>query len=475
MTSGCMAHPLLLSLANLEMWFCMKASNHVFVLLALLPAPSFIHHDRKMRGVLENCLIHKCLDFILEPLKIAAEIGIMMSDPLGHSHHVFTPLAAYIVDTPESVVLAGIGRKTSSVTMADYKKFGDLFQHEPCTASTTLAQLNNLEQNVDPWDLEAYVKSAFSKFHLNGVHRPFWRDWPLAEPHQFLTPELLHHWHKMFWDHDIKWCIHAVGSAEIDFRFSILPLHTGYRHFKEGISRLKQVTGWEHCDIQCYIVVIIAGAMPKSFLIAVWALMDFCYLAQAPEITDVMCLKIKAVLMEFHNNKKSIIATGACTGKKKVIKDWHIPKLKFLQSVVPNICDNRVAIQWSADVTECAHITEIKIPSGSGNNQKYESQICCYLECEDKCRCFNLATAVLKANINFGNKADTPGPIDDDNNSESDDELEALQDTCDPINTTASLLSNITSVNRLVGTARKSTDYFKIAADLQVGIYPNAL
>jgi hypothetical protein len=305
--------------------------------------------------------------------------------------------------------------------------------------------------------------------------RPFWRDWPLAEPHQFLTPEPLHHWHKKFWDHDIKWCIHAVGSAEIDFWFSILPLHTGYRHFKEGISRLKQVTGWEHRDVQHYTVAVIAGAVSKLFLIAVQALTDFCYLVQAPEITDVMCLKIEAALMEFHNNKKSIITSGARTGKKKVIKDWHIPKLKFLQSVVPNICDNRVAIQWSADVTEHAHNTEIKNPSGSGNNQKYESQICCYLDRKDKCHRFNLPTAVLEANINFGDKANTLGPMNDDKNSESDNELEALQDTCDPINTMASLLSNITSVNRLVGTACKSTDYFKITADLQVGIYPNAL
>jgi hypothetical protein len=169
-----MAHPLLLSLANLKMRFCMKASNHAFVLLALLPVPSFIHRDRKMRSVLENRLIHECLDFILKPLKIAAEIGIMMSDPLRHSRHIFTPLATYIVDTPESAVLAGVGGKTSSVTMANYKQFGDPFQHEPRTASTTLAQLNNLEQTVDPWDLEAYIKSAFSKFRLNGVHRPFW-------------------------------------------------------------------------------------------------------------------------------------------------------------------------------------------------------------------------------------------------------------------------------------------------------------
>jgi hypothetical protein len=127
----------------------------------------------------------------------------LQSDALGHSHHIFTPLAAYIVDTPKSAALAGIGRKTSSVTMENYKQFGDSFQHEPRTTSTTLMQFSSVEKTVKPWDLEVYVKSVFPKFCLNGV-QPFWRDWPLAQHHQFLTLKLLHHWHNMFWDHNIK-------------------------------------------------------------------------------------------------------------------------------------------------------------------------------------------------------------------------------------------------------------------------------
>lgn len=471
MTGGRMAHPLLISLANLDMGFRMKASNHAFILLALLPVPKFIHRNRKMRGVLENRLIHECMDFVLEPLKITARIGLMMSDPLGNLRYMFTPLAAAIVDTPESGLFSGVGGKTSSVTMATYKEFGDPFRHAPRTASRTLKQLGILEKNMDPWNLEEYVTLAFAKFRLNGVHRPFWRDWPLAEPHKFLTPEPLHHWHKMFWDHDAKWCIHAVGDAEIDFRFSILPPHTGYRHFKEGISNLKQVTGREHRDIQRYMVTVIAGAVPKPFLVAVRALMDFRYLAQAPEITDATCLKIEATLKEFHDNKNAIIATGARTGKNHSTKGWHIPKLEFLQSVVPNIRDNGVASQWSADITERAHITEIKTPSASGNNQNHDSQICRYLDREDKCCRFDLATAVREANIDFRDNFDTPESANNVSDSDSDNEFD---DGPRKITTTASLLSNINSTSRLMGTARNNADYFKIATNLQRGLHPNA-
>ena len=127
MTGNRYAHPLLISLANIDLDFHMKSSNHVFLLLALLPIPKFTHPDKKLHGVLENRLIHACLDIMLKPLKVAAEIEIMMSDPLMNSRYCFTPLAAYIVDTPESAMLSGVCGKTSSVTMAMYEHFGNNF------------------------------------------------------------------------------------------------------------------------------------------------------------------------------------------------------------------------------------------------------------------------------------------------------------------------------------------------------------
>lgn len=96
MTGNRMAHPLLISLANLRMNFRMKSSKHAFLLSALLPVPSFIHQTKLYRGQLGDRLIHECFSFILEPLKTAASIGIMMSDPLGCRRFCFTPLAAYI-------------------------------------------------------------------------------------------------------------------------------------------------------------------------------------------------------------------------------------------------------------------------------------------------------------------------------------------------------------------------------------------
>jgi hypothetical protein len=467
MTGNRQAHPLLISLANLDMDFRMKGSHHAFLLIALLPVPKFIHPTEAIRGVLWNRLIHECIDHVVEPLKKAASIGIMMSDPLGSLRYCFTPLASCIVDTPESAVYACVAGKTSSVTMANYKQFGDSFQHEPRTASTTLAQIQALESKIDPWDLPAYIKEAM-EFRLNGVHRPFWRDWPLAQPSLFLTPEPLHHWHKMFWDHDAKWCIRAVGRQEIDFRFSVLQPHIGLRHFKEGISALKQVTGREHRDIQRYIIGVIAGAVPKEFLVAIRALMDFRYLCQAEEIDEDGCNRILAALHEFHTYKQAVMEAGARVGKKnKPINNWHIPKLEFLQSVVPNIRANGAPIQWSADVTERAHITQIKNPARSSNKQEYENQICRNLDRADKCRRFDLATSVRDARVNFREAWDVTNgcEVDDDNDDGGTDNQY--------INSTSSLLSHIQPVANLSGPVRV-TDYFSEAQRLHEGAVPNA-
>ena len=474
MTGGRVAHPLLISLANLLMDFRMKATNHAFLLLALLPVPKFIHKDRKTCGVLENRMIHECLDFILTPLKNAARFGIMMSDPVGSLRYMFTPLAAYIVDVQEAVALYGVAGKTSHVTMANYKQFGDAFRHEPRTASTTLAQLQAIEDTVHPWDLKKYIKAAM-KVRLNGVHRPFWREWALSEPSIFFTPEPLHHWHKMFWDHDAKWCIHVLGGAEIDFRFSILHPHTGFRQFQEGISKLKQVTGREHRDIQRYIVAIITDAVPKDFLIAVRSLMDFRYLAQAPEISERDCTTINNALREFHDHKSSIISAGARTGKRGIVIDnWFIPKLELLQSVSSSVRESGAPMQWTADTTERCHVTEIKVPSRSSNHQEYESQICRYLDREQKIRQFDVATAIREANIDFcslPNDVDCEYPdVNDDGLSEDPEEPE------EPllVHATQELLTHIQSVSPVSGPIQRHRNYFDLASSLERGLYPRA-
>ncbi|KIJ10463.1 hypothetical protein PAXINDRAFT_16549 [Paxillus involutus ATCC 200175] len=127
MTGSRVAHPLLLSLANIKMEHRNKASNHGFLLAALLPVVEFIHPTKRMQTILNDHLIHECLDIVLEPLKQAARLGRMMSDPVGNLHLCYTPITAYIVNTPEALMLACVRGLTSHLTLATFKNFGNPF------------------------------------------------------------------------------------------------------------------------------------------------------------------------------------------------------------------------------------------------------------------------------------------------------------------------------------------------------------
>jgi hypothetical protein len=151
------------------------------MLTALLPVPKFVHKNKRMRGVLGDRLIHQCLDIVLDPVKKAAQFGVMLPDTKGNLRYCFTPLAGYIVDTPEAAMLACVGGKTSPITMAMFKQFGDPFRYEPRTAATTLAQLSVVKSKVAPADLQAFFREA-QRFRLNGVSDPFWRNFMCEDP-----------------------------------------------------------------------------------------------------------------------------------------------------------------------------------------------------------------------------------------------------------------------------------------------------
>ncbi|KAG2737634.1 hypothetical protein P692DRAFT_20883352 [Suillus brevipes Sb2] len=198
---------------------------------------------------------------------------------------------------------------------------------------------------------------------------------------------------------------------------------TGYRHFQGGILKLKQVT--RHCqrDIEQYIIAVSADAVPTGILTAVRMLMQFQYLVQLPRTDEEDIKHISDTLAEFHANKDMIITAGVRRGKgNRVINNWWIPKLELMQSIVTSIHNSGVIGQWSADVTEHAHITEVKDPARSSNNNNYDPQICRHLYCTEKCRQFELATGLLDHEESTG-KCEDSDPDDEDPDVNDADEL----------------------------------------------------
>ncbi|KAI6040096.1 hypothetical protein EDC04DRAFT_2602739 [Pisolithus marmoratus] len=383
MTGNRVAHPLLLSLANID------SDIHI----------SFIHGKTHVCSLLSNWLIHKSLDFMLKPLKVVTAVGVVMSDPIGNLHYCFTPLVMYIADTLEQSLLVCTNPKASPVSTAMCKEFRDPFPHPSCTAGRTLDDIEWACCQADLDNFKDFLKVT-KHYYLNGVHKPFWRDWPLSNPLRFLMPEVLHHFHHLFWDHNLQWCSVVLGSAKIDYRFSLVQMPVRYCSFEEGVSKLKQVTGCDHHAMQRYIVGVITGAVPRKFLVAISALLNFCYLAQMPHFDNDALSRVEAVLQVFHDNKSGIITSGGRQGCNRPLQHWEIPTLELLQHVVPSIHTSGAIMQWMAYVPE---------------------HIAWHLDCSEKCFQFNLATCL--ASIEHGES----GEDDEDQEYEHELDLETLQ------------------------------------------------
>ncbi|KAF8546129.1 hypothetical protein OG21DRAFT_1427879, partial [Imleria badia] len=123
-------------------------------------------------------------------------------------------------------------------------------------------------------------------------------------------------------------------------------------------------------------------------LAAIRALMDFRYLAQMHSFDEHVLQQLDTALQSFHANKDSIIAARGCS------EHFCISKLELLQHIVPSIQDLGAVMQWSAAITEHAHVTEVKNPMRVGNNQNYYAQIAHHLDQVNKCFRFDLAMRI---------------------------------------------------------------------------------
>ncbi|EGO05155.1 hypothetical protein SERLA73DRAFT_68786 [Serpula lacrymans var. lacrymans S7.3] len=352
-------HPTFLTIGNIALDVRMKATLQAWRCVAFIPTPKFnVHPD--FQGILHAHLWHKCMDKVCVNLKIAAKVGTFISDPFGLVQYVFTPLVAYQADLLEQQLIACVAKNSSPVSLAMLEFFGDPRPHSPCTGSYTLKQIYDISKKVNPWQVGQF-QTAAKAVGLSGVQQPFWRDWHLAKPSKSLTPEILHTCHKFFFDHILMWCKSMLGNDELDTRYKSYHKRISFCHFTKGASHIKQMTGRDHCDIQRTIVPTIASAASNNAVHSIHGLIDLFYLAQNPTHTPTSIDHMMNALAKFHHYKDAILEAEARRGKKGTIDNFHIPKLKLMQSF---------ARAYTADVPEHLLIINCKHTFQKTNHQK---------------------------------------------------------------------------------------------------------
>jgi len=399
-------HPTFLTIGNINSEIRMKATSHAWACVAYIPIPEFVANNA-FSGLLEARVWHRCMDLVFQNLKVAAQVGEFMIDPMGCQRYAFTPLVAHISDLPEQLMVSCVSKNVSPVSLAMQTQFGDGTVHPPRHGSLTLQQLHELCKVTDPWKVREFQE--LTKQHsLNGVQLPYWRDWRFADPAVFLVPEVLHTCHKFFFDHILKWCKEVVGTDELDARFRSQHRRVGMRNFTEGVSHVNQMTGREYRDIQRTLVPTIVGVASPGFIRAVRALVDFIYKAQAPTFTDSSIDSMVASLDEFHAYKHFILEAEARTGASGPIGHFQIPKLELFNSFARSIRKSGAPIQHSADVTERLLITHCKTPFERTSHQRgtFTLQVVNIINREDTLRQFDLYALLRDHGISLVNIID---------------------------------------------------------------------
>ena len=304
-----------------------------------------------------------------------------------------TPLVSWIANYPEQLMVTCTLSKSSPISLATAKQFGDPTPLPIHDRDHTLKVIQEAVVACDPCSVATFHKICLIK-RLNGVVEPFWMDWGNACPSLFLTPNALHQWHKFYFDHCLRWVINIIGGEELNCRLAAIQPRTGIRHWVNSVSTLKQCTGQEHHDLEKLLPAVAAGAVPPDILCTLRAFTEFIFLTQALFHYDKTIHSLSEALHKFHHYKPSILKAGGRLGKNGPLNHFQILKLKLAQHIAWSLRQMGSPYQWSSDITEHCHITHVKTPYHLSNCQDYHAQCCCFLDRQEKQCLFCLYTAV---------------------------------------------------------------------------------
>ncbi|KIM59004.1 hypothetical protein SCLCIDRAFT_27590 [Scleroderma citrinum Foug A] len=150
---------------------------------------------------------------------------------------------------------------------------------------------------------------------------PFTSNFPRADIHELIAPDLLHQLIKgTFKDHVVTWIneylelVHGKQCAseiiaDIDRRIAAMPSFPVLHHFPEGHG-FKQWTGDDSKALMKVYLPAIAGHVPPGMVHALSTLLDFCYLVRLSILNEATLDAIDAAMDRFHQERTIFITSG---------------------------------------------------------------------------------------------------------------------------------------------------------------------
>ncbi|KAF9070299.1 hypothetical protein BDP27DRAFT_1382874 [Rhodocollybia butyracea] len=230
-------------------------------------------------------IFHRSMAHVLEPLKSAGnpKTGGEMVGGDGNVRKVYPLLCTYVADYPEQCLVTCTKYGTCPKCQRKANDLGLASAGDSRTVLWTLGIMKEAHdtsvanQKATPGQDSNSTRKSKSRAHtlamkhdVAGGIEPFWKDFPLTDIHDCITPDILHQCYQGVFKHLLKWVQEIV----------VLPPTCGVRHFKKGIADFSQVTGTEHKHIARILLASLTGKVDQRGIVACKALLNFIHLAQ---------------------------------------------------------------------------------------------------------------------------------------------------------------------------------------------------
>ncbi|KZP25932.1 hypothetical protein FIBSPDRAFT_732975 [Athelia psychrophila] len=361
-------YPLYMSIGNIRN-SVRRAHRNSVVLVGFLAVPKSEkkhNNDAKYRKFWRQ-LFHSSLSKILQSLKAGMTTPEIMRCPDGHYRRGIYGLGPYIADYPEQALLACIVQGWCPKCTV------------PLDSPDTLGS-RRTRAHSDLLVTELELGVLWEEYGLVGDIVPFTNDFPRADIHEMLSPDLLHQIIKgTFKDHLVTWVVqyltivHGEAAAaaimdDIDHRIAIVAPFAGLRRFPQGRG-FKQWTGDDSKALMKVFLPAIAGHVPREMMLAFRAFLEFCYIVRRDVIDSRDLVALDDALERFHKYRTIFETTGVR------LEGFALPRQHSMVHYHALIRAFGAPNGVCSSITESKHIKAVKEPYRRSNRWKALGQM----------------------------------------------------------------------------------------------------
>ncbi|KAI0354066.1 hypothetical protein OH77DRAFT_1482399 [Trametes cingulata] len=358
-------YPLYASLGNLHN-DARRAHGNGVVLAGFLAIPKTRkkYDDDSLFRKFRRQLFHTSLSRILSSLKdyMTTPEVILCGD--GYYRKVIYGLGPYIADYPEQALLTCIVQGWCPIcTNRKSNLDGD---------GGVLRSRDHTEFLVAEFELG----ELWEDYGIVGDIVPFTNDFPRADIHELIAPDILHQLIKgTFKDHLVTWIELFLAAkngkarakeilTDIDRRIAVVPPFSGLRRFHEGRG-FKQWTGDDSKALMKVLLPAIDGHLPSEAVRCVAAFLEFTYFVRREAHTPSSIDSMNHALRRFHQYREVFRTPGVRAD------GFSLPRQHSCLHYRDRIWAFGSPNGLCSSITESKHITAVKEPWRRSN--RYEA------------------------------------------------------------------------------------------------------